>query len=660
MKSIKVTAGCVLGAMAIGAALAPASYGHRSLFDGQMAVLIHEGLSPTRAREALAVQGLAGETKIASKLEAALGAEFAGVWLEPVAARFTIGFTSQRSMRTAERVVAEAGMKGFVRYVRVRSTWSQLLVAQQEWGGRLAQLFARQEARTGIDPPRNAVSVVISSAVSATERQSIRDEAEAADVNVLVRVIAPARLHVVPRARPSRCPTFVSRAAYCTKTITPGVSISIERARPASVCTAGPLAVRRGTAETYLLTAGHCIEKEGGVGTSWYSSTPAGAEQRTEEIGPATTALNNDVGDYGAIRIEPFFWAEPGNSPVFAGVVRWSRTREVEATAVSGEEASVAGLVNCHEGATSGQQCGRVILVEMQLLREGPLYLVEDFACGEGGDSGGPWINTTLGGELRIDGLESRGEPERCGEELCPNEACASFYQPIQPALLGMNMVLLTRSNETPRPSSTSVLLLGGEVFPVTLSSLPADNPNNKIKSELQSAAGTLKGEGFLLGGSILTATGGLYEALFLDIEEPVARAKCSTVGDKEGEVLLPQANFTVVHDFSPAAGVGLLLEVKEFAVTCGALRIKVKGTALALLQPVGSEVLWTGLKASLRCSRTTGVPGEKAFWSSLLSSELTAKLEANFGAGFRQACEELASGGTVVVDVSKMLELMT
>jgi hypothetical protein len=205
--------------------------------------------------------------------------------------------------------------------------------------------------------------------------------------------------------------------------------------------------------------------------------------------------------------------------------------------------------------------------------------------------------------------------------------------------------------------SSTSVLLLPGDVFPVLFSSLPADNPNNGIESELQNAAGTLTGKGFLLQGDITSATGGLYEVLFLEVTEGTGR--CNTAGDSTGEVLVPHAGFHIVHDINSLSGIGILFLVPEFLITCGTTRIRILGHALALVEGLtnGVEILQLIL-AHLHCNGITrGEPEDSHYWTSLLSSELTARLEANFGTGFRKACEEIK--GKVHIDFSRMIEIM-
>jgi hypothetical protein len=231
--------------------------------------------------------------------------------------------------------------------------------------------------------------------------------------------------------------------------------------------------------------------------------------------------------------------------------------------------------------------------------------------------------------------------------------------------LFGVLMLLALGSfaaSSASATSSTSVLLLPGDVFPVLFSSLPSDQPNNGIESELQNAAGTLQGTGFLLQGDITSPTGGLYEVLFLEVfEPPIAnRVRCNTAGDGTGEVLVPHAGFHIVHDINSLSGIGILFLVPEFEIKCVmGITVKIRGHALALVEGLtnGVEILQLIL-AHLHCvTGRVGEPEDTHYWTSLLSSELTARLEANFGTGFRKACEEIK--GKIHIDFSKMIEIM-
>jgi hypothetical protein len=237
-------------------------------------------------------------------------------------------------------------------------------------------------------------------------------------------------------------------------------------------------------------------------------------------------------------------------------------------------------------------------------------------------------------------------------------------------AALALMALGFAASSASAAPTSTSALLLAGDSFPVKFSSLPVDNPNNKITSELQNTVKSIESEGILLQGEILKATGGLYELLFLNFKEVGgAGNKCNSLGDPSGEVLVGPYNFFLVHDISSELGAGILFEVGNTAhplhMECGAILVEIKGNMLGLLLPLNKEILWTGIKGGVECKVKAGevgigVPKENKYWTSLLSSELTALLLANFGTGFKQACELLgAAGFELEIDVNKMIELM-
>jgi hypothetical protein len=424
-----------------------------SFLAGELAHLTHKGISQDRAREALAVQSEITRTQLIKRIEDGLGDTYAGVWFAPPTAQFHIAVTSNTSLATAERIVQEAGVASIVTYTKVHSTWAQLLATQSRWGRELAHLFAHQEAMTGIYTPKNAVTVALSSSVPQGEQDAIKLRAEADSVNVLVTIEQPSQLRITSDLATPYCPLpFKSGEAYCTKTITPGVLITEKKeAKPASYCTAGPLVVPKAKAkkgETFLLTAGHCTA--GTLTKPWFSTEGA----LTEEIGPAESSTFGAKGDFGDILVKnPGFWSETGNEPVFDGTAEWG-SHEEHAFAIEGEEPSAVGLQNCHEGATSGEQCGEVIGLNKEVA---PVKgLVEDDACSEGGDSGGPWLNIGAGTtELRVDGTHSaKTEGPICSKtsHVCefkvPEAPCRVFYMPIQVTLKELDMELLTNLNQ--------------------------------------------------------------------------------------------------------------------------------------------------------------------------------------------------------------------
>jgi hypothetical protein len=338
---------------------------------GETAVLMEKGISLARSAQAVAVQAEVEHTNILGQIEAALGGDYGGAWFEPSAAQLHIGVTSPASRTKSARLVAHAGMTASVAYTLVRSTWAQLLAAQRRWNGILLALFAKQQASTGIDSAANAVSVTLSSLVSARELADLRRRAAHAAVNILLDIVAPSQLDISADA--TTCPAFKSAGAYCSTPLTSGVLITDEKkAQPQSYCTAGPMAIPKDDVKkTYLVTAGHCLEATGGPGKPWYSSTPVPANpatepaQVTEEIGQSGNYLSNVAGgDYGFIDIKPGKWANALPRPLFAATAQWGQagtqsvaTGEIEPTVVP---FVAPGISNCHEGATSGEQCGAV------------------------------------------------------------------------------------------------------------------------------------------------------------------------------------------------------------------------------------------------------------------------------------------------------------
>jgi hypothetical protein len=419
---------------------------------GQLGVLTRRGLSLERAHAALATQSQVETAELAPKLEAALGASFAGVWFEPDTAKFCIGVVSGASRRAAEQVVAQAGLAGVVSYVSVRSTWAQLISAQSEWNVKLARLLAGQQASTGLTASNNAVSVTLSSSVPEHERARLEREAADAHVNVSITIVPPQALAAKPRN--SQC-EFKRAEAYCSKPIVAGVLITPENnAKPEKYCTAGPLAILPNPTtlaaelETLLITAGHCTN----LFANWFSSLHPGKE--TEPLGPTVKSLWNLIGDYGAIALKSN-WLEVGTTPALAQMTHYQDTGLREAQSVLGEAASVQNSAVCKQGATSAEQCGAItstnVLFRYSVGSETQDVdgLVRTNACGEQGDSGGPYATLPSSNGVDILGIEVAGPTETCSGLFCPKSLCDSYYEPIKTALTGLKLELLTTTNQT-------------------------------------------------------------------------------------------------------------------------------------------------------------------------------------------------------------------
>jgi len=416
-----------------------------SLLTRETAVLTRKGLSQTHASRAIDIQSQIAKANLVSKLEAAMGAAFAGVWFNPTAAQLHVGVTSPASERAVSSILARAGLSSAVVETPARFTWAQLQAAQQQWIPRLASLFAHAEVQTALNAQLNSVSITLSSAVPRRERAALQHLAARDDASVRV-VRGP--LGVTRDGMSTECSGFKSGAAYCNKTLTSGVTI--ESFTNKELCTAGPMAIpKTNKSATYLLTAGHCIKKGGGLGGKWYAYTRGGTKQ---EIGVAAEYYDETKADVGAILINnPGFWVNTSKDrvntskdPVFADTAEWTKEPALSHL-VEGERQPVKGKTNCHEGQTTGQSCGEIGEVGITANVGGELVegLVEDIgAMRESGDSGGPWlfIQTKAPYPVLMEGTHEGFN----GAKL--------YYEPMSSifkALTKLNLELLTTANET-------------------------------------------------------------------------------------------------------------------------------------------------------------------------------------------------------------------
>jgi hypothetical protein len=441
MKLIKTAGACAVAA-AIGCALVCASLANASDREGfgplaaspfsaslltkELLVLTNQGIPPPRAWQAIDVQGKVAQEDLIGKVETGTGSAFAGAWFAPAAAQLHIGATSPESRRTAEAAVAQAGLSADVTVTPVRSTLAELLATQQRWNRKLADLFAREQVTTGLEPQNNAVSVALSSSVPASERAALIREASASAVNVSVTSVATEQLSITPQAK-TECNNWARLKAYCNPSITSGVTIATNK-KPE--CTAGPLAINE-KKQRVVLTAGHCIKK---VGENWSAFNTKEVESvlgPVESFSDGAEEGGKKIGDYGDIVIEAAWQNGKPEKPVFAVTAEW---KQMENTSypVKGEREPLAGNTDCHEGQTSGESCGEIKRLNVTLVTSKKYYegLVEDAGAnliGEGGDSGGPWLFIETNKEARMEGTLTGFVPQ-C-EKLTKVEKGNPFFK---------------------------------------------------------------------------------------------------------------------------------------------------------------------------------------------------------------------------------------
>ncbi len=200
--------------------------------------------------------------------------------------------------------------------------------------------------------------------------------------------------------------------------------------------------------------------------------------------------------------------------------------------------------------------------------------------------------------------------------------------------------------------TSPEILFLPNEGFPVELKQTLAEP--NTIKTELQSAAGKLSGEGFSTAITATRAHHGNFTALFLNVTK--GTTSCHGEGESGAGEVLTDGTFLLVHDITSSTGAGVLFSILLVLVVCQAEKIHVLGNVLGLIVQVGSEK--TEFEGVLHCSATTGLPAETKYWDEN-NAEQSALLLSNIGTGFKKSCEDIGLSENFKLTSNKMIELM-
>jgi hypothetical protein len=190
--------------------------------------------------------------------------------------------------------------------------------------------------------------------------------------------------------------------------------------------------------------------------------------------------------------------------------------------------------------------------------------------------------------------------------------------------------------------------------------------PRNTTPTQIQSSVATLTGTGFLFELTVLqtpTHITGIYLLLVLRMRSSTGMA-CNTTGAKEGEVILPLNSLEdVYYKTGSELEVGVVLNMREFSITCGVEKVTVKGSVLGPIMPLNKET--TEGEGSILCSRTSGVP-VKTEYTNDSGEKKTAKLEVTEAGKTSAACILIGSTETFaesyVIEknsVITMLELM-
>jgi hypothetical protein len=164
-----------------------------------------------------------------------------------------------------------------------------------------------------------------------------------------------------------------------------------------------------------------------------------------------------------------------------------------------------------------------------------------------------------------------------------------------------------------------------------------ADNGTTPTKFET-TAATKLEGKGVLLLLVVDKLSElGLYLIVFLHVTS--GTENCNTPGDAAGEVLLGDNEVHLVYPSLSPLTLGVALLVKEVAMECGLVTIKLKGCMLAKVThpTTGTEEL------ALATGELTGANGQNTlteYDNAAGTGKVKCILLSNFGAGFLQSDE--------------------
>jgi hypothetical protein len=350
------------------------------------------GVSGERITDPAAVEAKVASTDLGGQMEEALGDDFGGLWFDRPTRQLHVGVTSSESRHFAEHAAADAGLEENVTETLVRSTWAELLAAQEEWGERMADLFDRAEASTAVRAQDNALEVRLASTVPPARRADLQRVAEASPVKVSFTDTQVPQIRIEDQAK--TCGAFAKGKAYCDPTITAGVTI---QNLGVLTCTAGPVVIpdAHNTTDTYLLTAGHCIDpgQKGaeGTGKKWYAYPKNSKEELDKiSIGEAVEYINSTEADVGVIKVQNAFWMEKGLTPVKPAVAHLT-TEESEPKPVTGQQVPIEKTESCISGQESGTICAEIAAYPVHI--EGKGLLAEVKTTTQVGDSGGPWYS---------------------------------------------------------------------------------------------------------------------------------------------------------------------------------------------------------------------------------------------------------------------------
>ena len=227
-------------------------------------------------------------------------------------------------------------------------------------------------------------------------------------------------------------------------------------------------------------------------------------------------------------------------------------------------------------------------------------------------------------------------------------------------ALFAVGVMTATAASAESTPLPLIHTALKGEVYPINLVALVEQEKENDIALANANSKLPAKDVHILLEAKELTALG-QASIDFLGVHEEHAEAKlCNTLGDSEGVVLVPDAEWHLVYTaLSPKEilETAALTLFSKFIIFCGAAETTVEGPSLGrvLDKPEsGMENDSTDMEIHQHCSNLeTGIQEISSYFNDKLELLEKQLLIANIsGTGKANACEEIKK--TLLLEIEK------
>ncbi len=362
--------GVVLGAALV---VMPAAAGEPVSNHDAIGYATQRGITVAEAQLRLSRHSLAPD--LHDRLEVDLGADFGGVWVDPVADRVKVGVVkvvTAQHKATIDRAATAIGLTGHDNVVVTRPF--SALVRYNDW---LAREIVRVNTgahvflSAGIRTDRNAISMGVPDEAGLTAAQQALVKQAVADLGGAL----------ILKERQTRFTNYACQVPYCDWPLRGGVKIN----HPNSWCSSAFMAQSKVDTKKYLMTAGHCIPS-GAV--TWSTKDTAGVRK---DIGPTWSYyVDTYIGDMAIIRVDdPVGW-----QPQAWIQVPWGPyvTKNDNYT-IRADKTSVVGMRICAQGAASQiTTCGEVEELGLTANVDGLMMTNLGYAtaCGGPGDSGGP------------------------------------------------------------------------------------------------------------------------------------------------------------------------------------------------------------------------------------------------------------------------------